>query len=313
MTGSPRTPGVVVVGSLNRDYVCTVDRLPGAGETRLGSELTLWCGGKGGNQAVAAALMGAGVRVAMVGAVGDDDDGRVLLDGLRAAGVDVADVGVRRGVRSGAALVTVADDGDNTIVVAPGANLTVSEDEVSAALRRRDPAVVVVQGELPPGVVASALREAAALGSRPILNLAPVITLPDAVLRSCDPLVVNAGEAGDLLGRVVTDPAALESAARDLSRRARSAVVTGGAAGAWVAERGEVRHVPARPTAVVDTTGAGDAFTGALAVALALGRDLVDAAERGAAVAAHAVGRPGAQASFPRAADLGWGESWPIP
>jgi ribokinase len=302
-----------VVGSLNRDYVCTVDRLPQRGETRLGTELTLWCGGKGGNQAVAAALSGAGARVAMVGAVGDDDDGRTLLDGLRAAGVDVEDVAVRRGVRSGAALVTVAEDGDNTIVVAAGANLTVSADEVGEVLRRRRPGVVVVQGELPPTVVAFALREAAQLEARPILNLAPVIEVPDGVVASCDPLVVNAGEAGALLGRPLADDAAeLESAARDLSRRARSVVVTGGASGAWVAERGEVRHVPARPAPVVDTTGAGDAFTGALAVALALGGDLVAAAERGAQVAAYAVGRPGAQASFPRGPDLGSGESWPI-
>jgi ribokinase len=313
VTPPPRAPAVVVVGSLNRDYVCTVDRLPGRGETRLGSELALWCGGKGGNQAVAAALMGAGVRVAMVGAVGDDDDGRALLEGLRAAGVDVEDVGVRRGARSGAALVTVADDGDNTIVVAPGANLTVSADEVRAVLRRREPAVVIVQGELPPSVVAATLGEAAALGARPILNLAPVIEVPDAVLRSCDPLLVNAGEAAALLGRAVSGADELESAARDLSRRARSAVVTAGASGSWVAERGEAHHVPARAADVVDTTGAGDAFTGALGVALALGHHLVEAAQRGAVVAAYAVGRPGAQASFPRRTDLGWDESVAIP
>jgi ribokinase len=312
VTATPQ-PSVVVVGSLNRDYVCTVDRLPERGETRLGTELVLWCGGKGGNQAAAASLMGAGVRVAMVGAVGDDDDGSALLDGLRAAGVDVDDVVVRRGVRSGAALITVAENGDNTIVVAPGANLTVAAQDACAAIRRRNPAVVVVQGELPPPVAGAALQEAAELGARAVLNLAPVIPLPDAVVRLCDPLIVNAVEAGALLGRLVVDPADLASASLELSQRARSVVVTGGASGSWTAERGEVRHVPARAAAVVDTTGAGDAFTGALAAGLALGRGLVEAAGWGAVVAAHAVGRPGAQASFPRGVDIGFGQSGPIP
>jgi ribokinase len=273
----------------------------------------LWCGGKGGNQAVAAALMGAGVRVAMVGAVGDDEDGTALIAGLRAAGVDVDDVLVRRGVRSGAALITVAEDGDNTIVVAPGANRTVEAPDACAVIRRRKPAVVVVQGELPPAVAGAALQEAAGLGARPMLNLAPVIPVPGPVLRLCDPLIVNAVEAGALLGRALVDPADLASAAQELSRRARSVVVTGGARGAWTAEDGEVRHIPARPTAVVDTTGAGDAFTGALAVGLALGEGLAEAAGWGTAVAAHAVGRPGAQASFPRGIDIGFGQSGPIP
>jgi ribokinase len=313
VTGSSGPTGVVVVGSLNRDYVCTVDHLPERGETRLGTELTLWCGGKGGNQAVAAALLGSGVQVAMVGAVGDDADGMALLDALLVAGVDVADVAVRRGVRSGAALITVAENGDNTIVVAPGANRTVAAQEACAVIRRRHPAVVVVQGELPPAVAGAALLEAAALGARPILNLAPVIAVPGPVVSVCDPLVVNAPEAGALLERALVDPADLASAAQELSRRARSVVVTGGATGAWTAERGEVQHVPARPAAVVDTTGAGDAFTGALAVGLALGGDLVEAARWGAVVAAHAVGRPGAQASFPRGVDIGFGQSGPIP
>jgi ribokinase len=289
VTGSPDPPSVIVVGSLNRDYVCTVDILPERGETRLGTELTLWCGGKGGNQAVAAALMGAGVRVAMVGAVGDDEDGTALIAGLR------------------------AEDGDNTIVVAPGANRTVEAPDACAVIRRRKPAVVVVQGELPPAVAGAALQEAAGLGARPMLNLAPVIPVPGPVLRLCDPLIVNAVEAGALLGRALVDPADLASAAQELSRRARSVVVTGGARGAWTAEDGEVRHIPARPTAVVDTTGAGDAFTGALAVGLALGEGLVEAAGWGTVVAAHAVGRPGAQASFPRGIDIGFGQSGPIP
>jgi ribokinase len=295
---------IAVVGSLNRDYVCRVSRLPAPGETRLGSELTWWCGGKGGNQAVAAALAGAGrdVAVAMVGAVGADPDGEALRQGLADAGVDVTDVVTRVDVRTGAALITVADDGENAIVVAPGANATVSVGEVAAALRRRRPAVVVTQGELPAEVVAAALAEAVRIGARPVLNLAPVMTLDDDVLAVCDPLVVNRGEAASVLD--APGDAAPEQLARDLAGRARSVVVTAGAGGAWVAEGGSVSHVPAVAADVVDTTGAGDAFTGAMAVGLALGRDLVAAAGWGAAVAAYSVGRPGTQASYPRADDL---------
>jgi ribokinase len=303
---------IVVVGSLNRDYVCTVDRLPEPGETRLGDELTLWCGGKGGNQAVAAARVGR-VEVAMVGATGDDADGAALLDGLREAGVDVDDVAVRRDVHSGAAMILVAADGENSIVVAPGANRTVAEQDVRSALRRRAPAVVLAQGELPATVVAAAIEEAARLGARPVLNLAPVIPVDDAVLALCDPLLVNQREASALLGRQLDGSADLESAAAELTRRARSAVVTGGAAGAWTSVGGHVEHVPARPARAVDTTGAGDAFTGALAVALALGHGLTEAAAWGADVAAHSVGRPGAQASFPRGPEVGLGESGSIP
>jgi ribokinase len=307
-----KSPVIVVVGSLNRDHVCTVDRLPVAGETRLGTELRLWNGGKGGNQAVAAALLGAGVDVAMVGAVGNDADGAALLEGLRAAGVDVDDVVVRREAHSGTALITVADDGENTIVVAPGANATVDVDETRSVLRRRAPTVVVMQGELPPRVVAAALEEAAELGTRPVLNLAPVIPVDAALLQLCHPLVVNVVEASALLQRPLARDD-LEHAALELSRVASSAVVTCGASGAWVAESGRVRHVPARPASVVDTTGAGDGFTGALAVGLALGRDLETAATWGAAVAAYAVGRPGAQASFPRGSDVGIGQSGAVP
>jgi ribokinase len=304
------SPTILVVGSLNRDYLCRVDLLPGPGETRLGSELALWCGGKGANQAVAAALVGAahGVGVALVGAVGDDEDGRALLEGLRDAGVDGSDVAVGSRTRTGVALITVSGDGENTIVVSPGANRTVEPEPARAAVRRRAPAVVVTQGELTADVVAATIEEAEALGARVVLNLAPVIALDDTVLRVCDPLVVNEGEARALLGETshAADP---ESLARALCRRARSVVVTAGAAGAWTASDGLVRHVPSEPAEVVDTTGAGDAFIGALAVGLALGRDLVASAAWGAAVAAYAVGRPGAQASFPRGGDLGGGQT----
>jgi ribokinase len=300
---------IVVVGSLNRDYLCRVVRLPGPGETLLGSDLTLWCGGKGGNQAVAAALVGTGrdVTVSMVGAVGDDADGTALLQGLREAGVDVADVAVRGDVRSGAALITVADDGENTIVVAPGANARVTVEDVVDPLGRRAPDIVLAQGELPSDVIMASIRTAVTHGARPVLNLAPAMALDESVLALCDPLVVNRGEAAALLGEASDGPADLESLTRALAERARSVVVTGGAEGAWTSADGVFHHVPAREAAVVDTTGAGDAFTGAMTAALALGRDLVDAATWGAVVAAYAVGRPGTQAAFPGPGDVDLG------
>lgn len=289
-----------------------MDRLPRPGETRIGGRLSFFCGGKGGNQAVAAALVG-GVDVAMVGAVGDDPDGAVLLDGLRGAGVDVDDVAVRSDVPSGAALILVADDGENAIVVAPGANGTVTRDDVRASLRRRSPSVVLAQGELSPEVVAATLTEAAELSARAVLNLAPVVPLDRTVIELCDPLVVNQREAGDLLERDLVGVDDLSAVAAELSLLARSAVVTAAGAGAWVGKGGEARHVPARPASPVDTTGAGDAFTGALAVALGLGHALVVAADWGATVAGYAVERPGAQASFPRGRDVGLAQSGGFP
>jgi ribokinase len=295
---------IVVVGSLNRDYVCHVDRLPAPGETRLGGALALFSGGKGGNQAVAAAAVGSvtGHPCSLVGSVGDDEDGRALLADLRGSGVDTSEVAVTDEVRTGAALITVSADGENTIVVAPGANHSVTEAAVADAFARGLAAtdVVVVQAELPLEVVHAVVRRAATLGARVVLNLAPFTPLPEDVLALCDPLVVNESEAAGLLGESVRGPAGAAGAAAALAGTARSAVVTTGAAGAEVAAGPDTTHVPAPEVEVVDSTGAGDAFTGALAVALAAGRDLVTAARWGIAVASYSVCRPGAQASYPR-------------
>ena len=298
-TGVP--PLVVVVGSLNRDYVCTVDRLPAAGETTLGSELVLHDGGKGGNQAVAAALVGAvtGTRCAFVGAVGRDDDGSALLAGLRGAGVDVGAVSEVPGVRTGAALITVDADGANTIVVAPGANHRLDTATVDAAL---DPllagdAVLVLQGELAPSVTEAALRRAESEGVRVVLNLAPAAPVPTELLAVCDPLVVNESEGAALTGDA--GAGGPEDTALVLATRARSAVLTLGGAGALVAVDGRTTRLRAPATEVVDSTGAGDAFTGALAAGLAHGLDVVAAARWGVAVASYSVGRAGAQESYP--------------
>jgi ribokinase len=303
--------GVVVVGSLNRDYVCSVDRLPGPGETRLGRELVLHSGGKGGNQAVGAALAGsvAAVPCSIVGSVGDDADGAALCEDLRAAGVDTDAVMVSPGVRTGAALITVAADGENTIVVAPGANHSLTEGHVADALDRLvgPGTVMVVQAELEVAVIEQAVRRAHQAGARVVLNLAPFTHLAEDVLGVADPVVVNESEAAALLAsqagpRTGSAPAS-EPTALALASVARSAVLTVGAAGALVAVEGSCTRLAAPAVDVVDTTGAGDAFTGALAAALAAGHDLHTAAGWGLRLASWSVGRVGAQASYPRGAD----------
>jgi ribokinase len=168
--------------------------------------------------------------------------------------------------------------------------------------------VVVTQAETPASACDAAVEAAASMGGRAVVNLAPYRPIDDAVLALCDPVVVNESEASGLLSREVRGTEQARSAAAELAKRARSAVVTVGAAGAAVAERdGEVVHVAADAVTAVDTTGAGDAFTGALAAALSAGCALVEAVRIGVRAGTYAVGRPGAQASFPDAATLGVG------
>ncbi len=304
MTGAAR-PQVVVVGSLNRDYVCRVDTLPSAGQTVVGGEAVVGAGGKGANQAAAAGLLGAATT--MVGQVGDDEDGRALVDGLRAAGVDTSAVGVLSHVRTGMAFVLVAADGENCIAVAPGANSRLEADGAVAVVRSllTPPAVLVTQAEIPETTFCAVVEAAAALGCRAIVNLAPFRPVPADVLTLCDPLVVNESEAGALLERPVHGAAGAVAAVEELLGRTRSVVVTVGAEGAVVGGPEGVERVPAPTVQVVDTTGAGDAFTGALAAALSRGEPLADAARWGVRAGAWSVSRPGAQASYARDADLG--------
>jgi ribokinase len=287
-------PAIVVVGSVNLDLVVRVARLPGPGETVSGGDVFRNPGGKGANQAVAAARLGRGV--AMVGRVGDDQAGRELLASLRADGVDTAHVRVADGVPSGAAFITVGDDGENQIVVSPGANARLAPEDVGAAgAALRAAAVTLVQLEVPLAAVTAAVRAA---GGRVVLNPAPVRTLPAELLGEVDVLVPNRVELAQLAGAPV--PATVEEAAALAGRLpARAVVVTLGADGALVVEQGRASHVPAVPVRPVDTTAAGDAFCGGLADALAAGADLQDAARWAVRVAAAACTRPGAQASLP--------------
>lgn len=300
----PEQYDVVVVGSVNADLVVGVDRRPAPGETVLGSDLATHPGGKGANQAVAAARLGG--RVGIVGRVGDDGHGALLRGALAEAGVDLAHLAVTPGP-SGVALITVGPDGDNSIIVSPGANARLTSGDVAAA---RDmiaaASVVTFQLEVPMPAIEAAARAAASAGARVVLNLSPTAPVPADVLVLCDPLVVNEHEAAWLLGGPGaaggTDPDRMAAAL--LGSGPRSAVITLGADGVVVADAEGTARIPSPKVEAVDTTGAGDAFTAALCLRLARGDSLRDAARYATRVGAAAVRRPGAQTSYPTPDDL---------
>ncbi|MFC5749937.1 ribokinase [Actinomadura rugatobispora] len=289
---------VVVVGSVNADLVIGVERRPAPGETVLGSDLATYPGGKGANQAVAAARLGG--RVGILGRIGDDGHGALLREALADAGVDLAHLLVTDGP-SGVALITVDTGGDNSIIVSPGANARLVPGDVERARPMLGGAAVVsFQLEIPIGTVQAAARTAAGAGARVVLNLSPPAPVPDDVLALCDPLVVNEHEAAFLLGHQ-GEPALL---ARELlGLGPRSVLITLGADGALVADPSGVTAVPSPKVEAVDTTGAGDAFTAALCLRLACGDGLADAARYAARVGAAAVRKPGAQSSYPGAGE----------
>jgi ribokinase len=294
-TGNRDRGSVLVIGSANMDAVLRVPELPGAGATVLGGDRVMRPGGKGANQAVAAAL--AGAAVSFVGRVGDDADGAAIRAAVAAVGVDVELLETVAGASSGFAVVLVAASGENAIAVAPAANRTVRPadiDRIADAVRTAD--VVLLQLEIPLDAVARAAEIAADAGTLVVLNLSPVAALPPDLLRRVGVLVVNRAEAEQLLGEDLADRAALlEAAPRLRSIGPAAVVVTAGGDGAVLADGQRAEHVPARPVDVVDTTGAGDAFAGFLAAALGRGLPLADAVRAGVEAGTAAVGSSGAQ------------------
>jgi ribokinase len=296
---------VVVVGSINVDLILRLPRLPAPGETVLGGVLTRQHGGKGANQAVAAARAGVSVSVYLVGAAGAAD-GQDSVDALASSGVDVSAVR-RRGEPTGLAIVQVASDtGENQIAVAAGANAAVSADDVDAALRalRLGPAdVVVLSCELPGAPLRLAADLARHTHARLVVNPAPahpdcVGLLTDAVATPNErELAVLTGTAGQ---HAADDAVALSG------RTGGPVVVTLGARGALLADAGVLEHVAAHEVRVRDTTGAGDALTGVLAAGLAHGLELRQALRRAVAAAALAVTQDGARAGLPTAAEIDW-------
>ena len=290
---------VFVLGSINQDFVLKVERRPEPGETVTNAELSTGNGGKGANQSAAAALLGASVTI--LGRVGDDEFGEPLVRALQDKGVDTSLVEVVPEVSTGAAFITVTPDGENAITVAPGANRSLTTDDVDAAAQAIGGArVLVAQMEVPVETVLRAVEVAAERGVRPLVNLAPTFEVPRELLGKLDPLVVNEHEAAFLLGdRVEGVEGALSAAPELLSLGPRSAVITVGEAGAVFAQDRAVQHLAAPKVDVVDTTGAGDAFVGALATRLARGDSLEDAVAYAVHAGAAAVTKEGAQGALP--------------
>lgn len=296
---------VLIVGSVNRDVVLKVARRPAPGETVTDAEMSLHGGGKGANQAVAAARLGA--RVAMIGRVGDDSLGESLLASMKDRGVEVSRVKRTNEAATGVAVITVTPDGENAITVAPGANRRLTTDDVEAASEAfRNAEVVVAQMEIPPEVVERASEIARNAGARMLLNFAPARSeAPPSLLEGLDPLVVNEHEAAFLLGKKVSDvDTALSAAGELLALGPRSVVVTLGPDGAVCASEDSLKRFRSPRVDVKDTTGAGDAFVGALAARLAAGDGLPEAVSYAVLAGAVAVTGVGAQEALPTPEDV---------
>ncbi|MCA2217308.1 ribokinase [Jidongwangia harbinensis] len=291
--GTP--PRIVVAGSANMDLVGLAERLPRPGETVLGDGFVMTPGGKGANQAIAAAR--AGGRCTFLGAIGSDAFGVTIDARLRASGVDTTHLRTAYG-DSGVAIIMVDRAGENSIIVSPGANRTFADltDAETAAIAAAD--VLLCQQEIPDATVTAAARAARSGGTRVILNAAPARELSPELLAAVDLLVVNQGEAQALTGRAEPD---LDALLRLVPR----VVLTLGGAGSWYADRdGRNETVAPFRVDVSDTTAAGDAFTGALAVAWGEGRDVVDAVRWANAAGAACVRQVGASNSLPGRADI---------
>lgn len=295
MTDHPAT--VLVAGASNTDLVVGVERAPAAGETVTGHSFAIFGGGKGANQAVAARR--AGADVALLGAVGADDFGRARLADLRAEGIDLDHVAVRDDIPSGVAAIFVEDGGENRIAYIPGATLTVTADEARAARDRVEPAILLATLELPRDALAALFDAAKEHGLQTILCASPEPERARPLLSHVDVLVVNQGEAAALLG-----VSAKELETQDLLERLErlgpsTVLLTLGRDGAVALIEGALVRQTAFQVDVVDTTGAGDAFTGAVAAALVEGRSMTEALRRGLAAGGLAASKEGAQPSMP--------------
>jgi len=293
-----------VLGSMNMDLVVRTKRHPRPGETVHGLDFHTVPGGKGANQAAAAARLGA--SVAMVGRVGADAFGQAMLSNLAAQGVDTAHVRQDEAQPSGIAMIEVDEAGENTIVVAPGANGAVSIGDVDAVRHLiADARYLVLQFEIPLNVVRYAIALGAALGVRVILNPAPAYAVGSDALDGVYALVVNETEAQALSGLPVSDLAEAARAAEVLRRMGPEVViVTLGAGGAYLCGATCRRHVPAHAVKVVDTTAAGDTFVGGLVAALLEGRELDEAVRYATCAGTLATLRMGAQTSIPTANEV---------
>jgi ribokinase len=296
-------PRVVVAGSLNMDLIVRTPRRPATGETVLGDDFRALPGGKGLNQAIAAARMGAETH--MVGRVGDDDFGRQLLALLDQERIDRSRVAVTPGIATGVGIITLVA-GDNAIIVASGANMRLEPRDV-ADLPLSPGDICLGQLEVPLETTAAAFRRARDAGARTLLNAAPAHPLPHTLLELVDILVVNEVELAALSGQTLSEDSAtadIAAAARSLVENERMVITTLGSRGALAVHREGLDAVPGHRVSAVDSTGAGDCFVGVLAAALVTGASYKLALARANAAAALSVQRPGAAPSMPTAAEL---------
>ena len=306
---------VLVVGSLNADLVVRTARLPGPGETVTGSDLVIVPGGKSSNQAAAVGKLGG--DVAILGCVGDDGNGAMLLASLQDAGVDTSQVRVLSGVATGSAMIAVDDKGENCIIVSPGANGRLTADDVNAATEFFDTAdasaVLTLCLEVSLEAVKAAARDARGRGATVVLNISPYQRVGADLLDLVDILLVNNHELADLTGQADFDPlgdwtGVIEATAAALGENGpRTVVVTLGSKGARIIDLDAAAasaQIPSPKVTPVDTTGCGDAFLAALAFRLAGGDDLQAACAFAVRVGAYAATGEGAQNSYPTAAQL---------
>ncbi|WP_454617873.1 ribokinase [Bradyrhizobium cenepequi] len=294
---------VFVAGSINMDVVATAERHPRVGETVAGSAVLYFPGGKGANQAVAAAKLGA--PTTLIGRLGKDAFGEQLRTFLAAQGVDLDFVKDTAEAHTGTAIITVAN-ADNTIVVVPGANALVSPEDVTAPVFARDD-VVVSQLEIPQRAILAVFRRATQVRATTILNVAPAMEVDDELLTLVKILVLNESELSFLAGtdlRDCDDPARFVEAARSLGRKDRIVCVTLGKRGVLAVVRGQPLFVAGRPVKVADTTGAGDCFVGALAASIARQAAFRDALYLANVAASVCVQRMGAAPSMPTPAEV---------
>ncbi len=299
---------IVVVGSFNMDLVVRMPAIPRPGETLLGGVFATFPGGKGANQAVAAARLGG--EVTMIGQVGNDAFGQQLLSVAQREGIDTRFVGIDSETTTGVALITVDAQAQNSIAVASGANFTLSAADVAAAFAELTPFdLLVMPLETPMETILTGAELAHKAGARVVLNPAPAQHLSPGLLKNVDVLIPNEHEAAMMSGIEIHSLAeAHQAAARLLASGPGSVIVTMGNQGALIAQRADANiiytHIPAFQVQPVDTTAAGDGFVGGIAVALGEGRSLVDAARFASAAAAISVTRRGAQPSLPTRAEV---------
>lgn len=297
-----KSKNILVIGSLNIDLVTRVPHLPQPGETIASRKFQKNPGGKGANQAVAAAKLGA--NVTMIGKVGTDEHGELLINSLRSAGVSTA--GIRREGTTGMAFISVSDEGENHIVLVAGANSAVRRSDISAMrglIEESD--MIVMQLEIPLEVVKHALELAVGLGKNVILNPAPARDLPAEMLRHVYVLIPNETELQILSGMPTSTEQEIVDAARHLnSLGTQRVIVTMGDRGSFLISETLHTHIPAYPVRAVDTTAAGDAYVAAFAVGKTQGMSDVEAAKFASKVAAITVTREGAQPSLPTRDDV---------